>query len=585
MRGKPRTDTRFLARLSSPTCIIYCRVSTEDQKDNGTSLASQERYCLEFAKRMGWRVLRVVKEDYSGNKLEERRLFAGVREDIRLGKANILLCYHPDRMSRNQTHALIIFEGICEAGAELHFVEGGKIEDSPIGRAMLMLFATGAAIQRHQITENSMRGRKERLLQGKIHNAGVPLYGYRINREASRREIYEPEAAVVRKIFDWCANEKLGAHGIALRLIELGFTSPSEGNKRKLKSGRAVWHKSAVWRILRNEAYMGVTVGWKRTTCGSKTRTATLRPANEHVKLPEGTSPPIVSEKIWQAAQKQLDSNAGAFVRNEKHPALLRGYVYCAYCERKMYPTTDKIKRYRCGSQGVPGVEPCQNKRIRADEVEQFAWQWVATILKDPDVISRAIEAMQKDVINPQWQLDLRIAKDALAKTKRSMEVLVGRMARADEFDTDIFERELAKLKKERIGLEGMIKELEQRIASSQKQVADLTELRDYAARERERIDGYTFEEKRRAIEQLDIRVVVKPERYRVDVPVQAYTDYTGIEESEAATKTRSASLLKPEWADTFADDLVAAGLLKPKSDVVVAPSWASRAPATTRAT
>jgi hypothetical protein len=237
--------------------------------------------------------------------------------------------------------------------------------------------------------------------------------------------------------------------------------------------------------------------------------------------LPSGITPPLVSKEVWQAAQEQLNTNKGIFTRNEKRPVLLRGHIFCAYCNRGMYPSSERNNyKYRCYSQEIPGVKKCANKRLSAMRVENFAWQYVASILKDPEIIARAIEDMRTSGPNPQWESDFRTAKTCLEKTERAIERLVRRMATADEDDADIFERELIKFKKERAGFKAMIIELEQRIASNQKKVADLTNIRDYAKRERQRIESYGFEEKRAAIEQLGIKVYVMGDYYRVDVPV-----------------------------------------------------------------
>ncbi len=35
-----------------PNCLIYCRVSTEEQAEQGYSLEAQEKLCREFAERI-----------------------------------------------------------------------------------------------------------------------------------------------------------------------------------------------------------------------------------------------------------------------------------------------------------------------------------------------------------------------------------------------------------------------------------------------------------------------------------------------------------------------------------------------------
>ena len=39
-----------------PQCLVYCRVSTEEQADKGFSLDTQEKLCRDFAERSGYRV-------------------------------------------------------------------------------------------------------------------------------------------------------------------------------------------------------------------------------------------------------------------------------------------------------------------------------------------------------------------------------------------------------------------------------------------------------------------------------------------------------------------------------------------------
>ena len=70
----------------------------------------------------------------------------------------------------------------------------------------------------------------------------------RVGEIAAHLEIYEPEATVVRRIFD---DRVAGGHSvreIARRLNADGIASPS---------GQAVWSTSSISNLLRNETYVG----------------------------------------------------------------------------------------------------------------------------------------------------------------------------------------------------------------------------------------------------------------------------------------------------------------------------------------
>jgi site-specific DNA recombinase len=103
--------------------IIYCRVSTVRQSDNGTSLDTQAAACVEKAEELGYQVERITKEVYTGTALSERPQLNLDRAEIRAGKVDALIIYAIDRLSRNIAHLAIIDEECKQAKCELIFVQ------------------------------------------------------------------------------------------------------------------------------------------------------------------------------------------------------------------------------------------------------------------------------------------------------------------------------------------------------------------------------------------------------------------------------------------------------------------------------
>ncbi len=160
----------------------------------------------------------------------------------------IVLC--PDRLARNYVHQMIVLEELSRFGVTVIFCEGG-LTDDPHGRLMVQIQAAVAEFERTKIIERNRRGKLFRARQGVVVSGQVP-YGYRKLSASdglpAHLEVYEPEAQVVRQIFDWHANEALSVRQIGIRLIESGVATPKGG---------CHWSLSTLDRMLRQHAYAG----------------------------------------------------------------------------------------------------------------------------------------------------------------------------------------------------------------------------------------------------------------------------------------------------------------------------------------
>src|SRR5918992_2983866 len=98
--------------------IVYSRVSTDAQERDGTSLDTQERACLDFARQQGWRVVEAIRDAASGFSLD-RPGIERVRQLLRGGGADVLLAYAIDRLARNQQKLAVLVDEVEEVGANL----------------------------------------------------------------------------------------------------------------------------------------------------------------------------------------------------------------------------------------------------------------------------------------------------------------------------------------------------------------------------------------------------------------------------------------------------------------------------------
>src|SRR3954452_11893073 len=149
--------------------ITYARVSTDAQERDGTSLDTQERACLDFARAQGWLVIESVRDAASGFLLPPVGI-ERVRERLRAGAADVVVAYAVDRLSRNQNQIGVIFDEIQQAGARLEFVTE-RFEDSAVGRFILAARAFVGEVEREKIVERTTRGKLERARSGRIPQA------------------------------------------------------------------------------------------------------------------------------------------------------------------------------------------------------------------------------------------------------------------------------------------------------------------------------------------------------------------------------------------------------------------------------
>ena len=85
-------------------CLIYCRVSSSKQAQQGESLDLQETICRTIAEKSQLSVIEVFKEQFSGRK-EERPIFEDIFSYIKKypNKIDFLIVRAIDRFTRNGT--------------------------------------------------------------------------------------------------------------------------------------------------------------------------------------------------------------------------------------------------------------------------------------------------------------------------------------------------------------------------------------------------------------------------------------------------------------------------------------------------
>ena len=162
---------------------IYCRVSTEDQEREGTSLDSQLKACQDKAQELGYEISEdyTIRETYSGLSLDRPKLDQ-LRQWVRDREVDVVIAYTLDRLSRDPVHFIILQEELERNGIGLVLVTE-DLDNSDLGLLITHIKGYAAKLEAEKIRERTMRGKRERIISGKLPTGRGVLYGYGYDKE------------------------------------------------------------------------------------------------------------------------------------------------------------------------------------------------------------------------------------------------------------------------------------------------------------------------------------------------------------------------------------------------------------------
>jgi site-specific DNA recombinase len=245
---------------------IKTRVSSKGQKDDGTSLDTQEEQIRDYATKTGYEIVEslVISDVHSGTDLDCLGIAKLIRAAKR-GQFDVLLFHSFSRFFRpdllgDEWQALKLIAEFRDHGVSVEFIDGSVPNDPRYTSIGSVLAGLSSGDYRRNMLEATTRGTKAAIKEGKFTSR--PPYGYDISEEGYLA-IDEKQARIVRMIFDWYDRERIGVRKIQVRLNGV-FDAPSRSPK---KAPSTRWHQSTIYRILNSECYwsgrhsLGKTMG------------------------------------------------------------------------------------------------------------------------------------------------------------------------------------------------------------------------------------------------------------------------------------------------------------------------------------
>ena len=199
---------------------IYCRVSTDNQEAEGTSLQTQLEACIKYCQSKGYQAFHRFSEAYSGLTLDRPKLNE-LRELVRNEQIDVVVVYCLDRLSRDPTHGVIITQELEKHNITLESVTE-TIESTELGKLISYVRGYASKLEAEKIKERTLRGKREKAKEGIIPHGGFArLYGYDYSKITKKRTVNETEAYWVKQIYELLVSEGLSTNAITYRLREL----------------------------------------------------------------------------------------------------------------------------------------------------------------------------------------------------------------------------------------------------------------------------------------------------------------------------------------------------------------------------
>jgi len=218
--------------------IIYTRVSTEDQAEQGVSLEAQESKARTWAELNGYTVGGVhVDAGISGKRADRPGLIAAL-DACREGDA--LVVYSLSRLSRSTRDTMDIADRLDRTGADLVSLTERIDTTTAAGKMVFRLLAVLAEFERDLISERVTGALHHLKAQGRAYNH--PPLGF--DRQGDELVPNADELATVRRIRAW-RDRGVSLHQIAHRLNDAGAPTKRGG----------AWYASTILAVLRNDLH------------------------------------------------------------------------------------------------------------------------------------------------------------------------------------------------------------------------------------------------------------------------------------------------------------------------------------------
>lgn len=372
--------------MSAPlAAVIYARVSTRRQAEDGLPIESQLDRCRQRAEQLGATVVREFVDHGISARTDDRAAFLDAIDWCEVHQPALFVTWSTSRFSRNKLDAAHHKRRLDRSGTRLVYVSLDLDRDTDAGFLTESVLEVLDEFVSRQVSADTRRSMLRNAEAGHW-NGGHPPLGYvaRPAEDDPRRKrlvIVHEEAELARRI-------------VSLRLSGLGGRAiAGELNAEGVTNRGRRWNKATITALLRNETLAGAQAyGKKDRATGTRRPRETWMIARSHE--------PIIDSATWARLQSMLDDATSApGTGSPLSRWLFTGLLTCGACGASMQIETAKGRSrrysyYNCRAWQKHGA--CESRRLPADQVDAVLLAAVLDAILTPANLAAVLTEMNR---------------------------------------------------------------------------------------------------------------------------------------------------------------------------------------------
>lgn len=354
--------------------VIYARKSSEGEDRQVQSIDDQIKRLREIQRLYNLNVVKEFRESKSAKLPYKRPEFKAMLDHINNGKADAILCWHINRLSRNPLDSGEI-SWLLQTNA-VKEIRTSERTYLPNDNILILSVEQGMANQfSRDLSSVVKRGMNSKLDKGIF--PGKPPIGY-LNDYENHTIIIDPDRFdLIKRAFDLF----LAGSVTANRLTDILADEWGVRSKVRKRSGGKPMAKSGVYTMLRNPFYAGM-INWSG-------------------KLYKGNHKPMISYEQHLDIVDKLSRSFTTRPSKNKIIFALRGLLRCGECGCAI-TAERKTKKLKNGGYNTYVYYHCTYKKTDINCLQRSA-------IKEEDLEQQVIDEISKYTIHPefaQWALD-----------------------------------------------------------------------------------------------------------------------------------------------------------------------------------
>ena len=390
-----------MSDIMTKKVAIYCRVSTQEQAEEGYSLEEQQRLIREYCVNHHMEVVKVYQDaGISGKDIQHRPAMQQLLEDVSKKEFDLVMSWKINRISRKLSDAIKIVETLEKYGISYQSYSEPFESSTPAGKMQFQMMALVGEFERNTIAQNVKMGMRAKVMAGEWCG-GTPPLGYdwvavegteNFARKKSRLEVVDKEADTVRLIFELYASGK-GYKAIA------GYLNQT-GHRTKRNNQFSV---AQIKPILTNPVYIGKVRYDVRRNWNEKRRNN----INPNPIITEGKHEAIISDELWEKVQFMLSQRQGKPSRIHDGEYPLTGILRCPECgagmvisrviAKKKDGSKNKMTYYACGNWKNKGTAACHSNMVRVEKANDFVYHQLERLLSDDKFFREVVGRVNRE--------------------------------------------------------------------------------------------------------------------------------------------------------------------------------------------